>query len=159
MRLGAQGIPGLGHRGAEAYGSAMVVNRTWGLCARGFFTGDPRAMTAIVGGLFVAAVLGGCTRTARPRAPHPASGYCSVQFQASIGWPEPQDAASVCACESSGNPRATSRNGLYLGLFQFSRDTWQTVGSGDVFDPYANSAAALRLWQRRGWKPWPHCGR
>ncbi len=86
-------------------------------------------------------------------------GYCSRTYQAQFGWPDPDKAARVCRCESRGNPRIVSRNGLYAGLFQFSRATWQSVGGGDPFDPATNSERAYRLWRRRGWKPWPVCGR
>lgn len=37
--------------------------------------------------------------------------------------------------------RALSRNGLYAGVFQFSRATWAGVGGGDPF-----------------FRPWPTCG-
>ena len=88
------------------------------------------------------------------------AGYCSASYQAQFGWPDPVKAAHVCRCESKGNPRAVSHNGLYAGLFQFSRATWQSVGrDGDPFDPASNSEHAYRLWRRRGWGPWPTCGR
>ena len=86
-------------------------------------------------------------------------GYCSPSYQARFGWPDPEKAARVCRCESKGNPRAVSHNGLYAGLFQFSRATWRSTGSGDPFDPTSNSEHAYRLWSRRGWSPWPVCGR
>jgi hypothetical protein len=87
-------------------------------------------------------------------------GYCSASYQARFGWPDPEKAARVCRCESKGNPRVVSHNGLYAGLFQFSRATWQSVGGGgDPFDPASNSAHAYRLWRRSGWAPWPTCGR
>ena len=85
--------------------------------------------------------------------------YCSASYQAQFGWADPEKAARVCRCESSGNPRALSRNGLYAGLFQMSRATWNSLGGGDPFDPMTNSQRAHRLWQRRGFRPWPTCGR
>jgi hypothetical protein len=88
-----------------------------------------------------------------------AVGYCSASYQARFGWPDPEKAARVCRCESNGNPRAVSRNGLYAGLFQFSRETWQSAGGGDPFDPMTSSARAYQLFRRRGWRPWPVCGR
>jgi hypothetical protein len=86
-------------------------------------------------------------------------GFCTSEFQAQFGWPDPEKAARVCQCESRGNPRALSRNGLYAGLFQFSVESWRRTGGGDVFDPWANSAQAYRLFARKGWRPWPTCGR
>ena len=87
------------------------------------------------------------------------AGYCSADYQARFGWPDPAKAARVCQCESNGNPRVVSRNGLYTGLFQFSRATWQSAGGGDALDPATNSEHAYRLWRRRGWRAWPVCGR
>gem|GEM_PF-3040932 len=101
----------------------------------------------------------GCARANLPGPAVPSEGYCSARFQASIGWPDPDRAARVCRCESSGNPRAVSRDGRYAGLFQFSRQSWEALGGGDVFDPRLNSERALQLWRARGWTPWPRCGR
>ena len=40
--------------------------------------------------------------------------------------------AALAQCESGGNPRATNPSGKYRGLYQFSRETWASVGgSGD----------------------------
>lgn len=97
--------------------------------------------------------------TTRVSAGSMAVDYCSAAYQARFGWPDAERAARVCRCESHGNPRAVSRNGLYAGLFQFSRATWRSVGGGDPFDPETNSEHAHRLWTRRGWRPWPTCGR
>ncbi|PIE06036.1 MAG: hypothetical protein CSA75_01625 [Sorangium cellulosum] len=94
------------------------------------------------------------------RARHiPQSGYCSPKFQAQFGWPEPEKAAQVCHCESSGNPQALSPNGKYAGLFQFSETTWLELGGGPVFDPTHNSRRAVQLFRKRGWKPWPSCSK
>lgn len=84
--------------------------------------------------------------------------YCSPLYQGQFAWSDPEKAARVCKCESNGNPRIVSRNGLYAGLFQFSRATWSAVGGGDPFDPKTNSENAVRLWRRRGFRPWPTCG-
>jgi hypothetical protein len=121
-------------------------------------------------GLFLASValsIGCGSSAARWPAPsttHVASAtvsvaYCSEDYQGQFGWPDPDKAARVCRCESKGNPRALSRNRLYAGLFQFSRDTWRSLGGGDPFDPWTNSEHAYRLWRRRGFRPWPTCGR
>jgi hypothetical protein len=68
----------------------------------------------------------------------------------------------IARCESGGNPRAVSSNGLYRGKFQFSRGTWKAVG-GRGKDPARASEAhqdrmALRLYRRHGVSPWPACG-
>lgn len=85
--------------------------------------------------------------------------YCSADYQRQFGWADPEKAARVCRCESHGDPRAVSKNGLYAGLYQFSRASWSALGPGDPFDPATNSEHAHRLWRRQGWRPWPTCGR
>ena len=41
----------------------------------------------------------------------------------------------IAECESGGNPRAVSPGGQYRGKYQFSRETWRTLGgSGDPAD-------------------------
>lgn len=102
-------------------------------------------------------LLPGCVT--RPARHVPVSGYCSPNYQARVGWPDPEKAASVCHCESSGNPNALSPNRKHAGLFQFTEATWLELGGGPVFDPWLNSRRALQLYQSRGWKPWPACSR
>ncbi|HEX2160881.1 MAG TPA: transglycosylase family protein [Thermoleophilaceae bacterium] len=74
----------------------------------------------------------------------------------------PRVLREIAQCESGGDPRAVSSNGLYRGKFQFSRPTWKAVGGrGD--DPAAASEAhqdrmALRLYRQQGVAPWPACG-
>jgi hypothetical protein len=68
----------------------------------------------------------------------------------------------IADCESGGNPRAVSSNGLYRGKFQFSRSTWKSIG-GRGADPARASEAhqdrmALKLYRAQGVAPWPACG-
>lgn len=70
--------------------------------------------------------------------------------------------AALAACESGGNPRARSANGLYFGAFQFSIATWRSLGYGG--NPADHSygtqlEAAKRLQARSGWGQWPRCAR
>jgi uncharacterized protein YabE (DUF348 family) len=70
--------------------------------------------------------------------------------------------AAVAKCESGGNPGAVSSTGKYRGLYQFSTQTWRSVGGAG--DPAAASAAeqtrrAQMLYERSGAGQWPHCGR
>ena len=70
-------------------------------------------------------------------------------------------AIRVADCESGLNPNATSSGGTYLGLWQFSRTTWDAYG-GPGDDPRDASAkqqtaVAWRLYLDRGWAPWPSC--
>ena len=70
--------------------------------------------------------------------------------------------AAVANCESGGNPSAVSSTGKYRGLYQFSTETWRSVGGSG--DPAAASAAeqtrrAQMLLARSGAGQWPECGR
>lgn len=74
----------------------------------------------------------------------------------------PRVLREIAECESGGNPRAISSNGLYRGKYQFSRATWKAIG-GRGKDPARASEAhqdrmALRLYRQRGVAPWPACG-
>ena len=67
---------------------------------------------------------------------------------------------AIAACESGGNPSANTGNGFY-GKYQFSVETWASVGGSG--DPAAASEAeqdmrAAILYQRAGSSPWPVCG-
>lgn len=86
-----------------------------------------------------------------------------VRRQISRAWGgNDRKAIRVAECESGLNPKATSPGGKYLGLWQFSKATWQDYdGPGD--DPREVSAfrqtqVAWRLFQDRRWAPWPSCG-
>ena len=80
--------------------------------------------------------------------------------------PPPAPAASptlqaIAACESGGNPAASTGNGFY-GKYQFTPETWQSVGG--TGNPAAASEAeqdrrAAMLYAREGASPWPVCGR
>jgi peptidoglycan hydrolase-like protein with peptidoglycan-binding domain len=74
----------------------------------------------------------------------------------------PRVLREIAQCESGGDPRAVSSNGLYRGKFQFSRSTWKAIG-GRGSDPAQASEThqdrmALRLYRQRGVAPWPACG-
>ena len=68
---------------------------------------------------------------------------------------------AIASCESGGNPRAISSNGMYRGKYQFSTATW--AGVGGKGDPAAASEAeqdkrAAMLYARSGPGQWPVCG-
>ncbi|MEU4428765.1 transglycosylase family protein [Actinoplanes sp. NPDC024001] len=70
----------------------------------------------------------------------------------------------VAKCESGGRWHINTGNGYYGGL-QFSRSTWLSNGGGK-YAPTANKATkaeqikiANKLYQKRGLKPWPTCGK
>jgi len=70
--------------------------------------------------------------------------------------------SALAKCESGGNPRIVSANGLYHGLYQFSVGTWRGVGGAGL--PSQASAAeqtarAKALYLRSGAGQWPVCGK
>lgn len=86
-----------------------------------------------------------------PAAPAPPAGGGVT----SLNW------AALAACESGGNPSIVSSNGLYHGLYQFDRGTWQSMGGSGVASQAPASeqtARAQALYSARGASPWPHCG-
>lgn len=67
--------------------------------------------------------------------------------------------AKLRSCEggyTSWNPAG------YYGAYQFDRQTWGTVADPSTFGnatPAQQDQAARNLYVRRGWSPWPNCGR
>ncbi|HET8863502.1 MAG TPA: transglycosylase family protein [Solirubrobacterales bacterium] len=68
---------------------------------------------------------------------------------------------AIASCESGGNPTAVSSDGSYRGKYQFSFETWASVGgSGDPAaapEEEQDYRAAL-LYAQSGSSPWPICG-
>jgi hypothetical protein len=68
---------------------------------------------------------------------------------------------AIASCESGGNPTAISSDGSYRGKYQFSFETWASVGgSGDPAaapEEEQDYRAAL-LYAQSGSSPWPVCG-
>ena len=67
---------------------------------------------------------------------------------------------AIAACESGGNPSTNTGNGFY-GKYQFTMETWQSVGGSG--NPAAAPEAeqdrrAARLYAQAGSSPWPVCG-
>jgi len=66
-------------------------------------------------------------------------------------------------CESHFNPNA--KNGIYLGMFQFSPNTWvanrQAIGADTNLDLRSNIDESIKtaayLLSHRGTDPWPNC--
>jgi hypothetical protein len=68
---------------------------------------------------------------------------------------------AIAACESGGNPATDTGNGFY-GKYQFTLQTWESVGGSG--NPAAAGEAeqdrrAAVLYAREGATPWPVCGR
>jgi hypothetical protein len=68
---------------------------------------------------------------------------------------------AIAACESGGDPTTDTGNGFY-GKYQFTLETWQSVGGtgNPAAAPEAEQdARAAMLYARAGASPWPVCGR
>jgi uncharacterized protein YabE (DUF348 family) len=82
--------------------------------------------------------------------------------QSSVAGADGLNWGALARCESGGNPRIVSGNGLYHGLYQFSNSTWRGVGgsgSASQASPEEQTYRAKLLYSRSGRSPWPHCGR
>ncbi|SBW18958.1 transglycosylase-like domain-containing protein [Candidatus Protofrankia californiensis] len=69
------------------------------------------------------------------------------------------DFAKLRQCESGGNYRINTGNN-YFGAYQFDTGTWHGLGySGLPSDapPALQDEAAHKLYNSRGWAPWPSC--
>ena len=67
---------------------------------------------------------------------------------------------SIARCESGGNPAAISSSGTYRGKYQFSVETWRSLGGKG--DPAKASERrqdklARKLYALAGATPWPNC--
>jgi hypothetical protein len=68
---------------------------------------------------------------------------------------------AIASCESGGDPTIVSSDGTYRGKYQFSYETWASVGGSG--DPAAASESeqdyrAALLYASAGSSPWPVCG-
>ena len=69
---------------------------------------------------------------------------------------------AIAACESGGNPQAVGGGGAFRGKYQFTYQTWASVGG--TGDPAAAPVAeqdrrAAMLLAQSGTGNWPICGR
>jgi resuscitation-promoting factor RpfB len=70
--------------------------------------------------------------------------------------------AALAKCESGGRADVVSSNGLYHGLYQFSVQTWKSVGGSGLpsqASPDEQTYRAQKLYNKAGAGQWPHCGR
>jgi Transglycosylase-like domain/Putative peptidoglycan binding domain len=104
-------------------------------------------------GLVVDGIVGPQTRGALGLGPFSASGVIR-------GTSLPRVLRRIAECESGGDPTAVSRSGRYRGKYQFSTDTWRSLGAeGDPAKApeWLQDRMALRLYRRSGTAPWPNC--
>jgi len=67
--------------------------------------------------------------------------------------------AKLAQCESGGNPATNTGNGFY-GMYQFTLETWQSLGgTGYPYeaDAATQTAMAKKLQAQAGWGQWPGC--
>ena len=72
----------------------------------------------------------------------------------------PPHLEAIAACESGGNYSANTGNGFY-GAYQFTQETWASVGgTGNpaAASPAEQDARAAQLYAQSGSSPWPVCG-
>jgi hypothetical protein len=95
--------------------------------------------------------------TAEPVAPKPAPRVVAgPPTQLDAGW------AKLVDCESGGDYTIVSATGRYRGAYQFDQRTWESVGgTGDpaAATPAEQDLRARILYERRGARAWPHCGK
>ncbi|WP_250285307.1 MULTISPECIES: transglycosylase family protein [unclassified Frankia] len=69
------------------------------------------------------------------------------------------DFAKLRQCESGGNYLINTGNGYY-GAYQFDAQTWHALGYSGLpsgAPPTLQDEAAYKLYNARGWSPWPSC--
>ena len=176
--LAAAAVPALADPGASAAGGASASNEVvvkrgdrgeavrsiqqeLGISADGVFGAQTeRAVKRFQGrhDLVPDGIVGPLTRGALGLRPFSSR---SVRRSSSGSVSVPAALQRIAECESGGNPRAVSPGGQYRGKYQFSRETWRTLGgSGDPADApeWLQDRLALRLYRQRGSAPWPNCG-
>jgi hypothetical protein len=111
-------------------------------------------------GLLVDGIVGPQTRAALGlAAPSTASTSAAGGGRGVAG--APGSLQGIAQCESGGNPRAIGGGGQYRGKYQFTVETWRSVGGSG--DPAAAPEAeqdrrAAMLYSRSGTASWPNCG-
>ena len=67
--------------------------------------------------------------------------------------------AKLRACEGGYN--SWNPAGPYYGAYQFNQGTWNSVTDAPYGSatPAQQDEAARKLYERRGWQPWPSCGK
>jgi cell wall-associated NlpC family hydrolase len=71
------------------------------------------------------------------------------------------DLARLRQCEATGDYKANTGNGYY-GAYQFDKKTWQGLGYSGLphqATPATQDEAAIKLYQKKGWAPWPACSK
>jgi peptidoglycan hydrolase-like protein with peptidoglycan-binding domain len=155
--------------------SAGAIAGTGGAPAGQALTKDTISAVQTALGIQADGVLGPATRRATKRFQRAhglkPDGLLGPQTLQALGIdPDNQEVSSaaldprleqIAQCESGGDPAAVSASGQYRGKYQFSRETWRSVGgTGDPAKaPEAEQdSRAAALLAREGTTPWPVCG-
>lgn len=91
----------------------------------------------------------------------PARSSSRGQSNSTGGGNVPAALQRIAQCESGGNPGAIGGGGAYRGKYQFSPDTWRSLGgSGDPAKAPESEQdrRAAQLYARSGAGQWPSCG-
>ena len=103
-------------------------------------------------------------QTPAPPAPSDSSGGSGGSASAGGSGGGPSEVgddvwAKLAQCESGGNPATNTGNGFY-GMYQFTLETWQSLG-GTGYPHEADAATqtemAKKLQAKAGWGQWPGC--
>lgn len=95
-----------------------------------------------------------------PPAPAPTSTTDTATTDTTTATTTSSTSSSTVQCESGGNYSTDTGNGFY-GAYQFTQQTWESVGgSGNPADasPAEQDARAAQLYAESGSSPWPVCG-
>ncbi len=68
--------------------------------------------------------------------------------------------SSIAQCESGGDYSASTGNGYY-GAYQFTQETWESVGGSGLPSEASSEEQDMRaqmLLEQSGTSPWPNCG-
>jgi peptidoglycan hydrolase-like protein with peptidoglycan-binding domain len=154
-------VPAGGYLTTGSEGSAVsAVEQALGVTVDGYF--DERLYRAVrdfqtENGLLVDGIVGPETSGALGlSAPAPAP----TEPSSSSSTADPALEA-IAQCESGGDPTAVSSDGTYRGKYQFSQETWESLGG--TGDPAAAPEAtqdelAAQLYAQSGTSAWPSCG-
>jgi peptidoglycan hydrolase-like protein with peptidoglycan-binding domain len=133
----ALGIPADGYFDERTYRAVVDFQRENGLAVDGIVGPETSAALGLSSGAPATAPSDGGSSSASP------------QLEA------------IAQCESGGDPTAVSADGLYRGKYQFTRETWESLGG--TGDPAAapesvQDELAAQLLSQAGTSPWPNCG-
>ncbi|WP_372442797.1 transglycosylase SLT domain-containing protein [Actinomadura barringtoniae] len=89
---------------------------------------------------------------------HPFSAVENAAIITSVfGAGDGPEAVRIARCESNLNAGAYNPSTGQAGLFQLTREWFNSAGGGNILDPWDNTRAAGRIFLRLGWHAWAEC--